>query len=157
MAKVKAVIEEKPEDFAPGARRYQTSRREAAQYLSTRGGEKPSAVPMEPPIGFVRQDPLHVRIRQMVNRELLARAAAREGFETPDEADDFDVGDDFERDPVSPHEYDFTIRETGPAPTSAATPAAPPATPAPIGTATEGGGAAGATQVPAPVAPTPGK
>lgn len=68
------------------------------------GKEYPNPVPMEPPLGFVPQEPLHEQIRNMVLREMSA-AASREELETAEEADDFDIGDDF--DPDSPYEMDF--------------------------------------------------
>lgn len=68
------------------------------------GKEYPNPVPMEPPIGFVPSKPIWEQIREMVKTEL-SQGADREGFETAEEADDFDVGDDY--DPSSPYEDEF--------------------------------------------------
>lgn len=70
----------------------------------TVGKEYPSPIPMEPPLGYVPAKPLHEQIRDMVQREL-SRAAEREGFETMEESDDFEVDDDF--DPATPYEQIF--------------------------------------------------
>ena len=60
---------------------------------------------MAPPLGFQRTPSLAEQIRQMVQSEHLARAAAEAGAETFEEADDFDVADDY--DPASPWEGNF--------------------------------------------------
>lgn len=67
----------------------------------TFGQEIPNPIPLEPPLGFVPSLPIHEIIRQQILRSM-SDAAEREGFEGPDDAEDFDVGDDY--DPVSPHE-----------------------------------------------------
>lgn len=68
------------------------------------GKEYPNPIPMEAPLGFIEQKPLHEQIRDMVKNEL-SRQAEAEGFETMEEADDFDVDDDF--DPTTPFELPF--------------------------------------------------
>lgn len=68
------------------------------------GKEYPNPVPMEAPIGFVPMKPLHEQIREMVLREIGSQAE-REGFESAEEAEDFEIGDDY--DPASPWELDF--------------------------------------------------
>lgn len=60
---------------------------------------------MAPPVGFKPAPSLADQIREMVRSERLAREAAEGGFETFEEADDFDVGDDF--DPRTPYEESF--------------------------------------------------
>lgn len=83
---------------------------EEIRYAYTREGrrvvgkEYPNPIPLDPPIGYVPSKPLYEQIREMVQRELSA-TAEREGFETEDEANDFEVGDDY--DPDSPYEIDF--------------------------------------------------
>lgn len=68
------------------------------------GREYPSPIPMEPPLGYVPSKPLFEQIRDMVQRELssVALSQERESFE---DADDFDVDDDF--DPSTPYEELF--------------------------------------------------
>lgn len=68
------------------------------------GKEYPNPIPNEAPLGFVEQKPLHEQIRDMVKNEM-SRQAEAEGFETLEEADDFDVDDDF--DPGTPFELPF--------------------------------------------------
>lgn len=68
------------------------------------GKEFPNPVPLEPPLGYVASKPIHEQIREMVQREM-SRAAEAEGFETAEEADDFEIGDDY--DPSSPYEVEF--------------------------------------------------
>lgn len=58
--------------------------------------------PMQPPLGYKRAPTLAEQIRQQVVAAKLAELDALE--ETDEEADDFEVGDDFE--PISPHEND---------------------------------------------------
>lgn len=61
----------------------------------------PDPTPVAPPVGFTDDIDMFERVRQMVRREMSV-AAQGEGFETFEEADDFDVGDDVE--PFSPYE-----------------------------------------------------
>lgn len=68
------------------------------------GHEVLDPTPVAIPVGFRRPPSLQEMIRQYVRRELSQQAAA-EGHETFEEADDFDVGDDY--DPRSPWELDF--------------------------------------------------
>lgn len=59
--------------------------------------DKPAALP----VGFQRPPSLQDQIRSLVRNEL-SRRASDQGFETFEESDDFEVGDDF--DPKSPWE-----------------------------------------------------
>lgn len=65
----------------------------------------PDPMPLEPPIGYKRSLPLAEQIRAMVRGEALAHAARTSGQETFEEADDFNVDDDF--DPRAPYEEEF--------------------------------------------------
>lgn len=67
--------------------------------------EWPDPRPVAPPIGYVPEMSLAERIRAMVRSEHLRYAAMQGGMETFEEADDFDVDDDF--DPSSPYEMFF--------------------------------------------------
>ncbi|UIB81459.1 hypothetical protein [Flyfo microvirus Tbat2_151] len=60
---------------------------------------------MAPPVGYKRQPSLADQIREMVRSERLAMEAENAGYETFEEADDFDVGDDY--DPQTPYENEF--------------------------------------------------
>lgn len=70
--------------------------------LADDGREVSNPVPMEPPVGYLKQPSIFENMRAMVRAEL-SRKAAEEGFETEDEAENFDIPDD--REPVSKHEY----------------------------------------------------
>lgn len=72
--------------------------------LDKNGFEIPDPTPMAVPLHFKRPPSLQEQIQQMVRGEL-SRRAASQGHETFDEAEDFDVGDDF--DPKSPWEINF--------------------------------------------------
>lgn len=78
---------------------------EKGKPLTAGGSEVPDPVPMEPPVGYVRRPSLADQIRDMVRSERLRQEALSAGAESFDEADDFEVGDDF--DPESPYEMDF--------------------------------------------------
>lgn len=68
------------------------------------GVEFPNPVPMEAPLGQVPHEPIWEMIRRMVLEHTRKEAAGEdeEEFETEEEANDFEVGDDF--DPASPWE-----------------------------------------------------
>lgn len=67
--------------------------------------EWPDPRPLSPPLGYQPEPSLAERIRMMVRSEHLRFAAMESGMETFEEADDFDVDDDF--DPTSPYEMFF--------------------------------------------------
>lgn len=73
--------------------------------LTEAGGEVVDGIPLEPPLGYVRTEPLAVQIRNQVILQKALLAAEEAGDDTFEEADDFDVGDDY--DPTSPYEVDF--------------------------------------------------
>jgi len=101
-----------------------------ATYLTEDGREKPDPTPLAPPIGYVKQPHLWEQMREMV-RHQLSEAAVDSGRESFEEADDFDVGDDY--DPTSPYEEVFE-------------PYIPPTTPTEAG----GGGGEGEAEPPSP-------
>lgn len=71
-------------------------------YLDKHGREIPSGVPVEVPIRFRTPQSTREVVADLVRRELSQRAQD-EGFETWEEADDFDIEDD----PVDPRtEYE---------------------------------------------------
>lgn len=106
--------------------------------LDKHGGEILDSTPMQPPIGYNPQPSMFDVMRGMIDRH--AEDLRRADFETPEEADDFDVDDDF--DPTSPYEHSFdppaTPEVQAMAAGNAVQPpadgqATPPATPAPAG------------------------
>jgi len=77
----------------------------AESYLDKYGREVPSPLPIAPPLGYKRSPSLAEQIRAMVISEKLKAEALAAGAESFEEADDFEVGDDY--DPTSPYEVDF--------------------------------------------------
>lgn len=73
--------------------------------LDDKGREILDSTPMQPPVGYKRQPSLAETIREMVRSERLAQELAASGHETFEEADDFDVDDEY--DPTSPWEEHF--------------------------------------------------
>lgn len=73
----------------------------AAMRHTEGGSEKPNPVPMEPPVGYVKQPSIFENVRAMVRAEM----AKRMEFENDPHSDeeDFDVDDD--EFPQSRHEY----------------------------------------------------
>lgn len=65
----------------------------------------PDPTPIAPPVGYVRSPTISEQIRNMVRSEQLRHHADASGMDTFEEADDFDVGDDY--DPRSPWEEQF--------------------------------------------------
>lgn len=80
--------------------------------LNERGHEVPDPEPVAVPVRFQAPESLEDRIKRIIRADLSARAQAQ-GFETFEEADDFEVGDDY--DPRSPHELD-SVQEDAPLP-----------------------------------------
>ena len=77
------------------------------------GRELPDPTPMNIPVEFRRAETQDERIRRILREDKLRYAANAVGVETPEEADDFDVGDDYED--TSPYEYNFDhINEISP-------------------------------------------
>lgn len=98
------------------------------------GSEIPDPTPLQPPLGYRRQPTMVEHIRSMVQSEQLRVAALSAGAETFEEADDFDVPDEFE--PISAYEFEEIfepIRAAEPGVTPPREPAppadGPPATP----------------------------
>lgn len=61
--------------------------------------------PVAVPLKFKRESGFNDLVRAMIRSEELRREAEKAGVETFDEADDFEVGDDY--DPKSPYEESF--------------------------------------------------
>lgn len=69
------------------------------------GREIMDPTPIAPPIGYRKQPSIAEQMRAMIRSERLREEAAAQGYESFEEADDFDVDDDF--DPTSPFEEQF--------------------------------------------------
>lgn len=79
--------------------------KETHQKYDENGGEIMDPTPIAPPIGYKKSLSIAEQIRQMIKSEKLRQEAEEAGYETFEEADDFDVDDDF--DPRSPFEEIF--------------------------------------------------
>lgn len=73
--------------------------------LDEHGREIADPTPIAPPIGYNKQPSMMENIRNMIRSERLRQEVEAAGAETFEEADDFDVGEDF--DPTSPYEENF--------------------------------------------------
>lgn len=71
--------------------------------LNDKGQEVLDPTPMAIPFGFQRPPTLQEQLMRLMRVHYDLKHD--DAFETPEEADDFDVGDDFDIDPVSGHEY----------------------------------------------------
>lgn len=69
------------------------------------GQELPDPKPIAPPVGYKKQPSMAELVRDMVRSERLRQEAESMGHESYEDADDFDVGDDY--DPRSPYEWQF--------------------------------------------------
>lgn len=105
-------------------------------YLDALGREVPNPTPVAPPVGYIKHKTIAEQIREQIRAASLE--AAQAGAESEEEANDFEVGEDY--DPHSPHEHDFDpdpalehMLALASRPPSAVAPAAPAAatTPAP--------------------------
>lgn len=79
--------------------------RAAEKLLDPLGRELVDETPMAPPLGYNPQPTLVEQMRMMIQGERMRLAAMEAGFETFEEADDFEMDEDpF---PRSPHEDEF--------------------------------------------------
>lgn len=78
--------------------------REGRKRFNTKGAEISDRTPVAMPLGWKRPESIEEKMRRII-RESLSQRAMEEGFETFDESDDFDMGDeDGLPMPYSPHE-----------------------------------------------------
>lgn len=110
-------------------------------YFNEFGEELPDSTPIAKPVRFNRPGSTLDEIRR--NLGLASKLAEQEGMETFEEADDFDVGDDFSRDHPFAQEVDnrneffdnlrdqFRAQAAQPPSTTGGVPASPTASPAP--------------------------
>lgn len=68
------------------------------------GTERLDPIPVAPPLGYTREPSMFDHMRSLIRSEMLKNALNAD-VETFEEADDFDVGDDY--DPRSPYEVEF--------------------------------------------------
>jgi len=74
-------------------------------YYNEKGEEIPDPTKPELPLGFKKPESLAEQVRRLVRSEQVRLAAEKSGHESFDEADDFEVGEDY--DPRSPYEEIF--------------------------------------------------
>lgn len=116
-------------------------------FLDQNGHEVLDPTPMAPPVGFIQQPSMFEHIRNLVRTELSRRAAETGELESFEEADDFDIGDDY--DPTSPYEVQF--EGLAPAPETGVRGGAPSK---PSGTPTDSEEPAGEAPEPSSAAPS---
>lgn len=78
---------------------------ELTHKLDEHGHEILDGTPIAPPIGYKKQDSIFDHVRNMIRSERLAMEVEAAGFETFEESEDFEIGDDF--DPTTPYENTF--------------------------------------------------
>lgn len=69
--------------------------------------EKPDNTPVAIPLRFTRPETIAQQVQRLVVTQFSQMAQAQ-GFESFEEADDFDIGDDY--DPTSPYEQNFEVQ-----------------------------------------------
>lgn len=78
---------------------------EEIEIVNAQGQEVLDPTPMAPPVGYQRTESMFDIVQRMTREALLQQELEKQGFETFEEADDFEVGDDYE--PPSEHENDL--------------------------------------------------
>ena len=73
--------------------------------------EIPDQTPVAMPIGYEKPESLTSMIKRMVRNEEFLRKADEEGFDTDEEADDFDVDDPQDVHFTSDHEFTEMVEE----------------------------------------------
>lgn len=90
---------------------------QASSGIGSDGKEYPDPVPMAPPVGYSAPPDLMTMIRSMIKSEEIRRKLDEDGFETFEEADDFDIEDD-PLDPMTAYEKIFYPEDERSAPGS---------------------------------------
>lgn len=86
--------------------------RAAEKLLDPLGRELCDPTPMAPPVGYNPQPTLVEQMRMMIQGERLRLAALEAGYETFEEADDFELDEDpFPRSPHEEDEFSTPVRE----------------------------------------------
>lgn len=75
--------------------------------LDALGSEVIDPYPLVEDIGIKPVETMDQRIRRLIHSERLAMAAEKQGFDTEEEADDFEIDDDDELIPMSSYEAAF--------------------------------------------------
>jgi len=117
------------------------------------GREYGDPVPMAPPVGFGEPVDFMSMLRSIVRSERFLERSEQEGFDSFEEAGDFDIDDD----PMPPLSLHEAILAGGPPPVQENRPqdAAPPSPSSSAGKVTAGQEGSGAGVAPTPPAPAP--
>lgn len=115
------------------------------------GKEYGDPVPIAPPVGFEAPPDLMEMMRTMIHNDAIQRRYDAEGFDTIDEAGDFDVDDD----PLPPLTIHEAILQTPVGPPAGSNPPPPPAADPQVSAEKGAGGGAGSQTSPVPDAPVP--
>lgn len=97
MSKIKQTVSEFVAGFRRKPRRLtveQYALKMLARGLDENGNARVSSVPMEPPIGYRKQPSMVDIVREAVRNERFQREMEEAGFETFDEANDFEIDED---------------------------------------------------------------
>lgn len=81
--------------------------KEERKAFDQEGRELNDPTPISVPVRFTTPESEVDRLRRFLRSEQLSRELDAQGFDTAEEADDFDVGDDY--DPTSPYEEVFDV------------------------------------------------
>lgn len=126
------IDEDRPHEPIPGTwTQPDTAPRPQEGRFDDLGREIVSPLPVAPPVGYVKQLDLVQLMRQRVQNEY-SRYAEEAGFESFEEANDFEIGDDYEPNTIyEQSEYDPSLGRPGqqvvtPTPPAAAAADAPP-------------------------------
>jgi len=92
--------------------------------IGTDGKEYPDPVPVKPAVTLQQKASVLNQIKDFVHSERLRQLADAEGFDTEEEANDFDVEDEFIPDPTPYEKEFFPDPKIAAAATAAAAPAA---------------------------------
>lgn len=95
-------------------------------FLNVRGHEVPDPTVVEPPLGYIQQPDIMEQMRTMLRNEL-GRLQELQDAETLEEANNFDIDDDYH--PISPYEQFFDPPPGEPAGPTPPPPPAPPGEP----------------------------
>lgn len=93
-------------DAIRAAEREAAAMRAQEKPLDELGRELPDSTPLEPPLNYQKTPSLSDQIRDLIRSEKLKQAAEEAGYESFDDADDFEIEDDPY--PYSPYEDEFS-------------------------------------------------
>lgn len=87
--------------------------REFFKKLTAAGNEILDTTPIAIPLGFRKPKSITEQIAEFVNNERIRQSLDAAGYETFEDAEDFEIGDDYESLPDSKYEADFDNIKSG--------------------------------------------